>query len=177
MSRYIHQNEGVAKTSHQDAVSESNVHMDNVQEVRFSSINIAPSFSLWDCSIRPKSQWKLSAIKSLAVKAGLENVFVISETTTAQSLMKFFRSPMSLCVGTISPITRANRGKKGTLAMNQSGNIIPGECGKESRRTRRKVSGTWRLRRGRGRNVRLQRWRCRHLLLVIAGRITKLLPM
>jgi hypothetical protein len=126
--------------------------------------------------MRPESQRKLATINPLTLEAGLEDVFVISETTTAQSLMKFFGSLMSLCVGTISPITRAKGGKRGTLAMNQLGNIILGECGKESRRTRRKVSGTWRIQQGRGRNVRLQRWRCRHLLLAIAGRIPKLLP-
>jgi hypothetical protein len=78
----IHQNEGVAKTPHQDAVSESNVHMVDVQEVRFSLINITPSFSLWNCSIRPKIQWKLSTINPLAIKAGLEDVFVVPERTT-----------------------------------------------------------------------------------------------
>jgi hypothetical protein len=61
--------------------------MDDIQEVRFSSINIAPLFSLWNCSIRPKSQWKLSTINPLAVEAGLEDVFVVLETTTSQGTM------------------------------------------------------------------------------------------
>jgi len=87
MSRSIHQNEGIAETPHQDAVSESNVHMDDVQEVRFSLINIAPSFSLWNCSVRSKSQWKLFTINPLAIKAGLEDVFVVPETMTSQSMM------------------------------------------------------------------------------------------
>ncbi len=83
----IHQNEGVMRTPHQDAVFKSNVHMDGVQKVKFSAINIAPLFSLWNCSIRSKSPRKLATINPLAVKAGLEDVFVVPETTTSQSTM------------------------------------------------------------------------------------------
>jgi hypothetical protein len=125
MSCSIHQDEGVAKILHQDTVSESNVHMDDVQEARLSLINNAPSVSLRDCSIIPKSQWKLSIINLFAVEAGLEDVFVVPETTTSQSTMEFFRGPMGLHVGTVSPITRANGWKGRPLMANQASDVIP----------------------------------------------------
>jgi ABC-type hemin transport system ATPase subunit len=52
--------------------------------------------------------------------------------------MKFFGCPMSLRVGTISPVTGTNGGESGTLLMNQTGDIIPGKSRKKSKRTRRK---------------------------------------
>jgi hypothetical protein len=52
--------------------------------------------------------------------------------------MKFFGCPMSLRVGTISPVTGTNGGEGGTLPMNQAGDIIPGKSRKKSKRTRRK---------------------------------------
>jgi hypothetical protein len=113
--------------------------MDNIQEVRLSLINIAPSFSLRNCSIRPKSQWKLSTINPLAIEAGLEDVFVVLETTTSQSTMYFFGGPMGLCIGTVSPITGANGWKGRPLMVNQVSDVIPRQSQKESRRIRRQV--------------------------------------
>jgi hypothetical protein len=74
----------------------------------------------------------------LTVEAGLEDVLVVAETTASQSPMKFFGCPMSLRVGTISPVTGTNGGEGGTLPMNQAGDIIPGKSRKKSKRTRRK---------------------------------------
>jgi hypothetical protein len=76
----------------------------------------------------------------LAVKAGLEDVLVVAETTASQSPMKVFGSPMSLRVGTVSPITGANGGKRRTLTMNQTGDVIPGKSREKSKRTRGKMT-------------------------------------
>ncbi len=38
----IHQDEGVAKTPHQDKVAKGNVHMDDIQEAGVGAINCAP---------------------------------------------------------------------------------------------------------------------------------------
>jgi hypothetical protein len=54
--------------------------------------------------------------------------------------MKFFRSPMGLRVGTVSPIAGANGGESGTLPMNQTGDIVPVKSREKSRRTRRKMN-------------------------------------
>jgi hypothetical protein len=113
------------KTSHQDTVSESNVHMDDIQEARLSSINGAPSVSLWDCCIRSKCQGKLPTINPLSVKASLEDVLVVPEAVAAQCTMKFFGCPMGLCVRAVGLITRANGWKGSPRMVDQASDIVP----------------------------------------------------
>jgi hypothetical protein len=114
--------------------------MDDVQEAGLGAINCTPSVRLWNGGIGPESQRKLTTINPLTVKAGLDDVFVVSETTASQSTMKFFGSPMGLRIGTVSPVTGANGGESGTLPMNQTGNIIMGKNQEKSRGTRRKMN-------------------------------------
>jgi hypothetical protein len=121
----IHQNESTAKNPHRDAVTKSNDHMDYVQKVRFSVINIASSCSLWNCSKRSKSQRKLATINPLSVEAGLEDVFVVPETTTSHSTMEVFGDPMGLSIRTISPITGANGWNGRPLMVNEARDVVP----------------------------------------------------
>jgi len=109
--------------------------MHDIQKARLGAINCTPSVRLRNGGIGPESQRKLTT-----VEAGLEDVLVVAETTASQSLMKFFGSPMSLLVGTVSPVTGANGGGSGTLPMNQAGDIIPGKSREKSKRTRRKMN-------------------------------------
>jgi hypothetical protein len=114
--------------------------MDDVQEVVFGTINCTPSVRLRNGGIGSESQRKFTTINPLTVEAGLDDVFVVSETTASQSTMKFLGSPMSLRIGTVSPVTGANGGESGTLPMNQTGNIIMGKNREKSRGTRRKMN-------------------------------------
>jgi hypothetical protein len=114
--------------------------MDDVNKARLGAINCTPSVGFRNGGIGPESQRKLTTVNPLAVEAGLEDVLVVAETTASQSPMKFFGSPMSLRVGTISPVTGANWGERGTLPMNQTGDIIPGKSREKSKRTRRKMT-------------------------------------
>jgi len=124
--------------------------MDDIQKARLGAINFTPSVRLWNGGIGPKSQRKLTTVNPLTVEAGLEDVLVVAETTASQSPMKFFGCPMSLRVGTVSPVTGTNGGESGTLPLNQTGDIIPEKSRKKSKGTRRKRDVRWKLRRGRG---------------------------
>jgi hypothetical protein len=141
--------------------------MYDIQKARLGAINCTPSVWLRNGGIGPESQQKLTTVNPLAVEAGLEDVLVVAETTASQSPMKFFRSPMSLRVRTVSPVTGANWGESGTLPMNQTGDIIPGKSWEKIMRTRRKMNVSWKLWRGRGLNDRLhrERWRCIRLAI------------
>jgi hypothetical protein len=89
--------------------------------------------------------------------------------------MKFFGSPMSLCIGTVSLVTGANGGESGTLPMNQTSNIIMGKNREKSRGTRRKMNVRCELRWWSGLDVRYHRVRCRRLRLAVNKGITSLL--
>jgi hypothetical protein len=70
--------------------------MDDVKEAIASTVDCATMLCLWDCCIRTKGQWKLPTVNPFSVKAGLKNVFVVPETATPQSMMKFLHCPMGL---------------------------------------------------------------------------------
>jgi hypothetical protein len=98
--------------------------MDNVKEAIASTVDRATTFCLWDCCIRTKGQWKLPTVNPFPVEAGLKNVFVVPETATPQSTMKFLRCPMGLGIRSIGSIARANRRKGRSLMMNKAGDIV-----------------------------------------------------
>jgi len=154
--------------------------MDDIQEARVGAVNCATTSCLGDCGVRAKSQRKSPTINPLAIEASLQNVFVVTKTTTPQSTVKVLQCPMGLCIRPVGPIAGANGRKGRSLVMNQTGDLVTCQCREKDRRHRgwqRFIGKLWQLdgrgvgnRRGWCRGGRNRRGRCRLLWHVRTGK-------
>ena len=63
-------------------------------------------------------------INPFATKTGLKDMIVITETTSAQSMMKLLQRPVSLGVRTITLIAGVDRQRQGPQTMHEADHLL-----------------------------------------------------
>jgi hypothetical protein len=64
----------------------------------------------------------------------LEQSFIVAKLTESHDVVKLFSHPVSLCVGSIGPITRLYQQKRRALAMQEQYDFFPQHSGHKDRR-------------------------------------------
>ena len=124
MGSPINKNQRISKAAHRDTVFKGYVDVDNIQEERLFTVDGAATRSLQDSYICAQQQRDPPPINPFATKTGLKDMSVITETTSAQSMMKLLQRPVSLGVRTITLIAGVDRQRQGPQTMHEADHLL-----------------------------------------------------
>jgi hypothetical protein len=127
----VNKHKGVPKATHQDAVTKGNINVDNVEVEWLFAVNGSTPRSFQDHRKHAQQYQELPSINPLAVKAGMNDMFVVTGPTGAKSTMKLLWNPVSFSIGSIRPITWTNWWKSRTKTMYQLNHLLMWERGEK----------------------------------------------
>jgi hypothetical protein len=108
----VDEHRGVFITSNWGAVSKCDVNVYNVQVVWTHLIN---QFAVWcfgNCCVRAKWYWKFTSIDEMAVLGGVNDMAIVTETTTPCDAMELLWCPQWFRVGPVWMIGGTNWRKR-----------------------------------------------------------------
>jgi hypothetical protein len=106
------EHQGVFITSNWGAVSECNVNVYDVQVVWKCSINWFAMWCFGNRRVRAKWDWKFTSIDEMAVLGGVNDMAIVTETTTPRDAMELLWCPCWFFVGPIWTIGGTNWRKR-----------------------------------------------------------------
>ncbi len=111
-----------------DAVSKSNIDMDNVEIFSWEPINSLAAGCFRDCGICAEGEGKLTGVKQDAAFRAGNNMLIVAKAATAGESMKFLRCICSLGLRSIRRVTRSDRRGARVWVVEGGNNLLVGHA-------------------------------------------------
>jgi hypothetical protein len=111
-----------------DAVSKSNIDMDDVEIFSWEPINSLAAGCFWDCGICAEGEGKLTGVEQDAAFRAGNNMLIVAKAATAGESMKFLRCICSLGLRSIRRVTRSDRRGLRVWVVEGGNNLLVGHA-------------------------------------------------
>ena len=124
----VDKDEGECVPTDGDAVSKSNINMDNVEIFGREPINRLAAGCFRDCRICAEGEGKLAGVEQDAVFCAVNNMLIVAKAATAGESMEFLRCICLLGLQSIMRVTRPDRRETRVWLVEGGNNLLIGHA-------------------------------------------------